>query len=124
VLYILDRGPEPLLVPPRLSPGAVTREPEIVYLATDQFEELGFAGVFDASVMSAGVFEAIALRPSLNQWHLVAPEFALVRACLKKPPRRFWELLSPNLLRNFVQCSRLCRSPDLWNHGTFKSGSR
>ena len=63
---------------------AITREPKIVYMATDQIEKLGFAGVFEASVMEKGVFENIVLRQSLNQWHLVAPEFALVRACIQK----------------------------------------
>jgi hypothetical protein len=70
---------------------AVSREPRVVYLATDQFEHLGFAGVFDASVMVSGVFDAIVLRPSLNQWHMVAPEFPLVRACLKQLRASFGE---------------------------------
>lgn len=61
---------------------AVTREPRVVYQATDKFEELGFSGVYDASVMELGVFEPIALRPSLNYWHSVVPEFMLVRRCL------------------------------------------
>ena len=60
---------------------AVTKEPKLVYQATDRFEHLGFAGVFDASVMEKGIFGPIALRPSLNYWHSVAPEFALVRRC-------------------------------------------
>jgi hypothetical protein len=62
---------------------AVTRDPKVVYLATNRFEQLGFAGVFHASVMEEGVFESIALRPSLNHWHLIAPEFPLVRHCVQ-----------------------------------------
>jgi hypothetical protein len=63
---------------------AVTREPKIVYLATNQYEKLGFAGVFHASVMEPGVFGPIALRPSLNQWHSLVPEFPLTRYCIQQ----------------------------------------
>jgi len=62
---------------------AVTRELDAVYLTTKKFEELGFAGIYHASVMETGVFVAIALRPSLNQWHLVVPEFVLVRKSIQ-----------------------------------------
>lgn len=62
---------------------AVTKDPKIVYLSTDKFEKLGFAGIFHKSVMTDGVFKQVALRPSLNQWHLLVPEFPLVRHCIR-----------------------------------------
>lgn len=87
---------------------AVTRDPEVVYLATNEAEVLGFAGVFEESVMKKNVFEPIALRPSLNQWHLVAPEFALVRACIKAIQSAFG-----NEEQNFVNelCPMLAALP-------------
>jgi hypothetical protein len=61
---------------------AVSRDPESVYLATSKFEKLGFAGVYHSSVMQRSVFKTIAVRPSLDHWHSIAPDFALTRRCL------------------------------------------
>ena len=34
--------------------------------------------------MEPGVFGPIALRPSLNQWHSLVPEFPLTRYCIQQ----------------------------------------
>jgi hypothetical protein len=96
---------------------AVTREPKVVYLATNRFEQLGFAGVFHASVMEEGVFESIALRPSLNQWHLTVPEFPLVRHCVHSIKSTFGAH-DPDFANDFINLLEslpFSRSTESWH---------
>lgn len=58
---------------------AVTEDPSAVYEASGDLASLAFAGIHHASVMNKASFWSSALRPSLNNWHLIAPDYALIR---------------------------------------------
>jgi CheY-like chemotaxis protein len=58
---------------------AITEDPSAVYEASGDLASLAFAGIHHASVMNKASFWSSALRPSLNNWHLIAPDYALIR---------------------------------------------
>lgn len=97
---------------------AVTQYPDRVYDKHDDLDDYDLAGIYHYTIMRPFMFRDMVVQDSLNRWHVLYPDFAVVREAVFGVQAAFRDEAERDFADKMTNCLRrlpCSQSPEAWH---------